>query len=56
MGVIPNLHVCGKCDILVPDFAEEGPEAWEVCAIKTQNFRKTACPPWQTGRKNIAKR
>jgi hypothetical protein len=31
MGVIPNLHVCGKCDILVHDFAEEGAEAWEVC-------------------------
>jgi hypothetical protein len=31
LGVIPNLHVCGKCDILVPDFAEEGPQAWEVC-------------------------
>jgi hypothetical protein len=31
MGVIPNLHVCGKCEILVPDFQEEGPEAWEVC-------------------------
>jgi hypothetical protein len=31
MGVMPNLHVCGKCDILVPDFLEEGPHAWEVC-------------------------
>jgi hypothetical protein len=31
MGVIPNMHVCGKCDMLVPDFQEEGVEAWEVC-------------------------
>jgi hypothetical protein len=31
MGVIPNIHVCGKCDILVQDFVEEGAEAWEVC-------------------------
>jgi hypothetical protein len=31
MGVIPNLHVCGKCDILVSDFADEGAEAWEIC-------------------------
>jgi hypothetical protein len=31
MGVIPNMHVCGKCDILVPDFQEEGIEAWEIC-------------------------
>jgi hypothetical protein len=31
MGVIPNLHVCGKCDSIVPDFVEEGAEAWEIC-------------------------
>jgi len=31
MGVIPNLHVCGKPEILVPLFIEEGAHAWEVC-------------------------
>jgi hypothetical protein len=31
MGVIPNMHVCGKCEILVPDFQEEGVQAWEIC-------------------------
>ena len=31
MGVIPNMHVCGKCDVIVPDFVDEGIAAWEVC-------------------------
>ena len=31
MGVIPNLHVCGKCEAVVPDFVDEGAQAWEIC-------------------------
>lgn len=31
MGVIPNTHVCGKCEAIVPDLVEEGSAAWEIC-------------------------
>jgi len=31
MGVIPNMHVCGKLDELVPFFVEEGLTGWEIC-------------------------
>lgn len=31
MGVIPNMHVCGLCESIVPDFVEEGIHAWEIC-------------------------
>ena len=31
MGIIPAIHVCGRCEAIVPDLAEEGAEAWEVC-------------------------
>lgn len=31
MGVIPNLHVCGRCEAIVPDFVDEGAAAWEIC-------------------------
>jgi hypothetical protein len=31
MGVIPNIHVCGRCEAIVPDLVEEGAQAWEVC-------------------------
>ncbi|WP_073079519.1 uroporphyrinogen decarboxylase family protein [Sporobacter termitidis] len=31
MGVIPNTHVCGKCEAIVPDLVDEGSEAWEIC-------------------------
>lgn len=30
MGVIPNMHVCGKCEAIVPDFVDEGIHAWEI--------------------------
>ena len=30
-GVIPNMHVCGKCADVVPDFIDEGIGAWEIC-------------------------
>lgn len=31
MGVIPNLHVCGRCEAIVPDIVDEGAAAWEIC-------------------------
>ncbi|MBR6800962.1 MAG: hypothetical protein IKM61_04350 [Eubacteriaceae bacterium] len=31
LGVIPNLHVCGKCEDMVPTIVEEGAHAWEIC-------------------------
>jgi hypothetical protein len=31
MGVIPNIHVCGKCEAIVPDLVDEGAQAWEIC-------------------------
>lgn len=31
MGVIPNTHVCGKCEAIVPDLVDEGSAAWEIC-------------------------
>jgi len=31
MGVIANVHVCGKCDEIVPDMIDEGAAAWEIC-------------------------
>lgn len=31
MGVIPNTHICGKCEAIVPDLIEENTNAWEVC-------------------------
>jgi len=32
LGMIPSLHVCGKCDSLVGMFCDvEGAEIWEVC-------------------------
>jgi len=31
MGVIPHLHVCGKCEDTVPTIIEEGAHAWEIC-------------------------
>lgn len=30
-GLIPNLHVCGKCEAMVPTIIEEGSPMWEVC-------------------------
>jgi hypothetical protein len=30
-GIIPNMHVCGKPEEVVPDFIDEGIAAWEVC-------------------------
>jgi len=31
MGVIPNMHVCGKLDELVPFMVDEGVAGWEIC-------------------------
>lgn len=31
MGVIPNQHICGKCEDIVPDIIDEGAAAWEIC-------------------------
>ena len=31
MGIIPNIHICGRCEAIVPDVADEGSQAWEVC-------------------------
>jgi uroporphyrinogen-III decarboxylase len=31
MGVIPNTHICGKCEAIVPDLLDEGSAAWEIC-------------------------
>ena len=31
MGVIPNQHICGKCEDIIPDVIEEGAAAWEIC-------------------------
>lgn len=31
MGVIPNTHICGKCEAIVPDLVDEGSAAWEIC-------------------------
>lgn len=28
MGIIPAIHCCGKCEELIPDFIDEGNEAW----------------------------
>ncbi len=28
-GVLPSVHNCGKCEILIPDFIEEGNVSWE---------------------------
>lgn len=29
-GIIPDMHVCGKPEMVVPGFADEGFEAWQV--------------------------
>jgi hypothetical protein len=31
LGVIPNTHICGKCEAIVPDLVDEGSHAWEIC-------------------------
>ncbi len=31
MGVIPNQHICGKCETIIPDLVDEGAESWEIC-------------------------
>ena len=31
MGVIPNTHICGKCEAIVPDLVDEKSAAWEIC-------------------------
>lgn len=31
LGVIPVMHVCGKCEDVVPGFIDEGIDAWQVC-------------------------
>jgi hypothetical protein len=31
MGVIPNTHICGKCEAIVPELVDEGSAAWEIC-------------------------
>ncbi len=31
-GMIPDMHVCGKAEMLVPGFADEGFEAWRISA------------------------
>lgn len=30
-GMIPNMHVCGKPELVVPGFVDEGIAAWEIC-------------------------
>lgn len=39
MGVIPNIHVCGKCEAIIPDLVEEGANAWEVCQPENDLLR-----------------
>ena len=29
LGMIPEIHVCGKCESLIEDFIEEGAQAWQ---------------------------
>lgn len=29
-GIIPDMHVCGKPEMVVPDFIDEGFEAWQI--------------------------
>ncbi|MCQ2405708.1 MAG: hypothetical protein MJ067_00640 [Oscillospiraceae bacterium] len=31
MGIIPQIHICGKCESIIPDVIEEGSVAWQ-CA------------------------
>ena len=39
-GMLPIMHTCGKCDMLIPDFIEEGAIAWtsaqpvnDICSV-----------------------
>ena len=38
-GVIPNLHICGKPEEVVPRLPEEGCEAWEICQPENDLLR-----------------
>lgn len=42
MGVIPNAHVCGKCEAIVPDLVDEGAAAWEICQPENDLLRLQA--------------
>lgn len=42
MGVIPNIHVCGKCEAIVPDLVDEGAHAWEICQPENDLLRLQA--------------
>lgn len=42
MGVIPNAHVCGKCEAIVPDLVDEGSAAWEICQPENDLLRLQA--------------
>jgi|GEM_PF-240712 len=32
-GMIPSMHICGKCESIIPDLPGEGTEMWEICEI-----------------------
>ena len=42
MGVIPNIHICGKCDAIIPDVVDEGAACWEVCQPENDLLRLQA--------------
>ena len=29
LGILPEIHVCGKCESIIPDLIEEGSHAWQ---------------------------
>ena len=30
-GIVPSIHICGKCDTIVPDLVDIGTGVWEIC-------------------------
>lgn len=30
LGIIPEIHICGKCEVILPDVIEEGSYAWQA--------------------------